>query len=80
MTAVPVAVTPLSGAVIVTEGVDVYCDPLLMIVMDVTVSPSRVAKAVATSPFGPAGLSIVTDGVEVYPLPPLVIVMDSTDL
>ena len=51
-----------------------------MISIDVTTPPSSVAKAVATSPFGPVGDVIVTDGVEVYPLPPLVIVIDSTDL
>jgi len=39
-----------------------------------------VAKAVATSPFGPVGDETVTEGVDVYPLPPLVIVIDSTDL
>ena len=51
-----------------------------MISISVTIPPSTVAKADATSPFGPVGDVMVTDGVEVYPLPPLVIEIDSTDL
>ena len=50
-----------------------------MIVMDATVSPSRVAKAVAVSPLGPVGASTVTVGVDVYPVPPDPTVMVSTD-
>ena len=64
--AVPVAVLlPTSGAEIVIDGVVSYCDPLLIIVIDATLSPSKVANAVAVSPFGPAGASIVTLGVAV---------------
>ena len=35
-----------------------------------TLSPSKVANAVAVSPLGPLGFSTVTVGVAVYPVPP----------
>ena len=59
--AVAVAVlTPTLGAPIVTSGVPVYWLPLLIIVIDLTDSSSKVANAVAVSPLEPAGASKVT--------------------
>jgi len=48
-------------------------------VIDATLSPSRVANAVAVSPLTPVGSATVTVGVEVYPVPPEPTVIDSTD-
>ena len=48
-------------------------------VIDATLSPSKVAKAVAVSPLAPVGASTVTVGVDVYPVPPEPTVIVSTD-
>ena len=64
----------------VTDGVDVYWLPLLIIEISVTAPFSIVANADAVSPLGPVGASIVTVGAWVYPVPPEPTVILSTDL
>ena len=73
----PVAVVSRALGVIVTVGVEVYPEPMFVIVMVVIAPLKIVATAVAPVPPPP---SILIVGILLYPVPPLVSVIDDTYL